>query len=140
MKKRNLTVIVLVLCLALNFSVTALASEAPQPQQAASEGDISPRFRYVMTASLGLKVSSSGAAYTVTINGISSVTRITGTVSLYKGSSFVDSTSINEYSSSVNTSGTLKTSGSGDYKLTFNGTVYTDNGSEPLSLQITDSY
>ena len=138
MKTKNLLIVVLVLCLSLGGSITAFAAEVPEPN--IEYLNPSPRFIYVMTASVGLKVSSSGAGYTVTINGIDSVNHIVGTVTLYKGSTYVDSANINVYSNYVNKSGSLKTTGTGNYKLTFVGTVYTNNGSEPLSLEITDSY
>lgn len=143
MKKRNLVAIVLVLCLSLGGSITAFASEMPKvpsPHVVAPPTEISPRFAYVMTASVGLSVSSSGAEYSVTINGISAVSHIAGTVTLYKGNRQIDSASINEYANSIDKGGTLKTDGPGSYKLIFTGTVYTNSGSEPLNLEITDSY
>lgn len=138
MKKRKPLLIVLVLYLSLGYSITAFASDASETVMETS--NISPRFKYVMTASVGLNVSSSGADYNVTINAIDAVNHIAGTVTLYNGSSYVDSAKINVYSSYVNKSGSLKTNGTGNYRLTFVGTVYTSSGSEPLSLEITDSY
>ena len=58
MKTKNLLIVVLVLCLSLGGSITAFAAEVPEPN--IEYLNPSPRFKYVMTASVGLKVSSSG--------------------------------------------------------------------------------
>ena len=138
MQKKKLFALGLAFCLSVGFSLPVFAAGS-FPQDAAC-AESSPRFQYVMTASVGLDVSSSGAVYSVSIIGTGSVSRITGTLTLYKGNSTVDSVSLQGSGTSLIRGGTLNTDGPGNYRLEFAGTVYADGGSEPLSLEITDSY
>lgn len=139
MYKRKFLLPVLSLSLALSSGVTAFAA-TPVPAIAEQSSIHSARFTYVMYASTSLSVSSSGANYNIFVNAIDEVYRISGTATLYKGGEKVDSATIDERTNLLNKSGTLSTDGSGNYRLTFEGTVYANSGSEPLSLEITDSY
>lgn len=115
-------------------NIAASALEAPQP-----------RFNYTIMANLSFYVNSSGANYNVDIEGISSVTKISGTVTLYKKNASgsyvkVNSKTISGNSSNLDVIGSFPVSGSGSYKATFNGKVYAPGGYDSISLSVTDSY
>ena len=101
---------------------------------------ITPRYRYVISSDIRLNVSSSEAKYKLYIQGSNEVTKISGTLTLYKDGEYVTSKRISESSNTLDTSGSLKTSGRGNYELVFSGTISTKNGSEPITLSETDSY
>lgn len=104
-----------------------------------TEQSIMPRYKYITSANLDFSVSSSKASYRIYIQG-DNITKISGTLTLYKDGEYVTSKRITENSNMLNTSGTLTASGRGSYELTFNGTVSTRNGSEPITISETDSY
>ncbi len=104
-----------------------------------TEQSIMPRYTYITTANLDFSVSSSKASYRIYIQG-DNITKISGTLTLYKDGEYVTSKRITENSNMLNTSGTLTASGRGSYELTFNGTVSTRNGSETITISETDSY
>lgn len=104
-----------------------------------TEQSVMPRYKYITSAELSLNVSSSGANYSLYIRG-NEVTKISGTLTLYKNGEYVSSKRISENSNKVDTSGTLTASGRGSYELTFSGTVSTRNGSEPITISEIDSY
>lgn len=115
-------------------NITSNASVIPQP-----------RFSYTIMANLSLDVNSSGAHYNVDIEGISSVTKISGTVTLYKENSSgsyvkVKSKAISGNSNTLDVYGSFPVSGSGNYKATFTGKVYAPGGHDQINLSITDSY
>lgn len=127
--------------------LVAFAAERPDAIVLAKEEVVMPAPRYanIMGTSLGMSLSSGGAKYSLTIYGISKVTRITGWVRLYKKSSSgsyseVASKYINEDVSTLRYSGVLPTKGSGNYRITFNGRVYAGSGSEAVSLSKDGSY
>lgn len=101
---------------------------------------ITPRYAYVTSSNIEISVSSSGASYSLYIKGTSEVTKISGTLTLYKDGKYVTSKRISENSNKIDTSGTLTASGRGSYELIFSGTVSTRNGSEPITISETDSY
>ena len=100
---------------------------------------ITPRYNYITSANWDFNVSSSGAKYSIYIRG-NEITKISGTLTLYKDGEYVSSKKISENSNTLNNSGTLTASGRGSYELKFSGTVSTKNGSEPITLSETDSY
>jgi len=104
-----------------------------------TEQSIMPRYKYITSANLDFSVSSSKASYRIYIQG-DNITKISGTLTLYKDGEYVTSKRITENSNMLNTSGTLTASGRGSYELTFSGTVSTRNGSEPITISETDSY
>jgi hypothetical protein len=104
-----------------------------------TEQSIMPRYKYITSANLDFSVSSSKASYRIYIQG-DNITKISGTLTLYKDGEYVTSKRITENSNMLNTSGTLTASGRGSYELTFNGTVSTRNGSETITISETDSY
>ena len=99
-----------------------------------TKNSITPRYTYVTSSNIEVSVSSSGASYSLYIKGTSEVTKISGTLTLYKDDKYVSSKRISENSNKVDTSGTLTASGRGSYELIFNGTVSTRNGSEPITI------
>ena len=104
-----------------------------------TEQSIMPRYKYITSANLDFSVSSSKASYRIYIQG-DNITKISGTLTLYKDGEYVTSKRITENSNMLNTSGTLTASGRGSYELIFSGTVSTKNGSEPITISETDSY
>ncbi len=104
-----------------------------------TEQSIMPRYKYITSANLDFSVSSSKASYRIYIQG-DNITKISGTLTLYKDGEYVTSKRITENSNMLNTSGTLTASGRGSYELTFNGTVSTRNSSETITISETDSY
>ena len=121
--------------------VSVFAQEIPsQTTSTEQTTNISPRYKYIISADLGLIVDSSGATYDLNVHGIADVTKISGTLTLYKDNTYVSSKKVSENSNKIDTSGTLTASGRGSYKLVFSGTVNTKNGSESITLSETDSY
>lgn len=104
-----------------------------------TEQSVMPRYKYITSAELSLNVSSSGAKYSIYIQG-DSITKISGTLTLYKNGEYVSSKRVSANNDTLDTSGTLTASGRGSYELTFSGTVSTRNGSEPITISETDSY
>lgn len=103
--------------------------------------------RYALLSSVGLTadISSSGADYELYVSGMSKVTKISGTTTLYKKNSSgryvkVSSEKVFEASNYLAWISSLPTDGSGTYRLEFVGTAYTANDSEDFSKSITDSY
>ena len=101
---------------------------------------VTPRYQYIVASNLDFSVNSSGAKYKLYLKGGSEVTKISGTLTLYKDGTYVTSKRISESDNILDTSGTLTASGRGNYELIFSGTVSTRNGSEPITLSETDSY
>lgn len=122
------------------FAATNMANSTLNVLEAAQ-----PRFNYTIAARLSFDVDSSGAYYEVDIEGISEVTKISGTVALYKQNSSgsyvkVKSKNISENSNTLNVFGSFPVSGSGNYKATFTGKVYAPGGHDPINLSVTASY
>lgn len=105
-----------------------------------AEQSVMPRYRYIISSKLIFDVTGSKATYKLNVKGIDEVTKISGTLTLYKDGEYVTSKRISENSNMLNTSGTLTASGRGSYELIFSGTVSTKNGSEPITISETDSY
>ena len=104
------------------------------------EQSVSPRYKFVISSDIRLNVSSSEAKYKLYIQGSNEVTKISGTLTLYKNGEYVTSKRVSANSDTLDTSGTLTASGRGSYELIFSGTVSTRNGSEPITISETDSY
>lgn len=109
------------------------------------EGNVTPRYSYIQRATIAVYPSEAGAEYILDIRGIASVTSISGTATLYKENSSgnyveIDSEKLSFQGNSVDYTGYLKSSGSGNYKIVFNGTVYTDSGKESVSFRNLNSY
>lgn len=105
-----------------------------------AEQFVMPRYRYIISSKLIFDVAGSKATYKLNVKGIDEVTKISGTLTLYKDGEYVSSKRISENSNMLNASGTLTASGRGSYELIFSGTVSTRNGSEPITISETDSY
>lgn len=101
---------------------------------------VSPRYAYIMSGDIMVDPSSSGINYSVRVTGISKVTSISGTMTIYKDGTQIYTKKLSASKSELRASGTIPTKGSGNYKITFSGTVYTAEGSEPIDMDMEDSY
>lgn len=119
---------------------TTWAREYNAPETDDSAFLISPRFAYIMSADIKVDPSSNGVNYSVRVSGISKVTSISGTMIIYKDDSQIYTKNLSTNSSTLRASGTIPTKGPGNYKITFSGTVYTETGSEPIDMDMEDSY
>lgn len=109
------------------------------------EQGITPRYNYIQMAAIGIDPSDSGSSYMLIVRGISSVTSISGKVTVYKKNFWgnykeVDSEDVSEKGSEMEKFGNLSSDGAGDYKIEFVGTVYASGGSEPITISATKSY
>lgn len=109
------------------------------------EQGITPRYNYIQMASIGIDPSDSGSSYMLIVRGISSVTSISGKVTVYKKNFWgnykeIDSEDVSEKGSKMEKFGNLSSDGAGDYKIEFVGTVYVGGGSEPIAISATNSY
>ncbi|MDE7322419.1 MAG: hypothetical protein K2N73_06740 [Lachnospiraceae bacterium] len=107
--------------------------------------EINPRFTYVQSADIGVYPSDAEVAYDMYIRGISEVTGVSGTMTLYKKKANGDfeekeSTEVNLSGSKVRCSGSFKSYGQGEYKLVFSGTVHAKSGSESVTFRNFNSY
>lgn len=140
MKKQLLTLGLTALLIAFS-PCTAAAHALPNVQEIkeASFSD-SSKYTYVQSTVISVDPSSSGVGYSVAIFGNNQVTSISGTITIYKGSTSIYSTPVSSNKRYLVTSDTIPTQGSGTYKVKFVGTVYATGGSEPLEIEHTDSY
>ena len=127
-----------------SISITSLSEiqvfgQSKSQEMVVIQDSITPRYSYITSANLDFSISSSGAKYSIYIRG-KEITKISGTLTLYKDGEYVTSKRISENSNMLNTSGTLTASGRGSYELIFSGTVSTKNGSEPITISESDSY
>lgn len=107
--------------------------------------NVSPRYRFIQSATIAVHPNKSETVYTLDISGIETVTSVSGTATLYKKNSSgnyvkIDSEELSFRGSSVSYKGDLTSSGSGSYKIEFVGTVYTATGSESITISNTSSY
>lgn len=122
-----------------DFSITPIAIEE------ISDNTIVPFYTYVQTSDIGVYPNSTGTKYHLNITGISSVTSISGTTTLYKCSASgsyvkIDSEKLNLKGSRIRYTGYLKSSGSGKYKIEFIGTINSSSGSESVTFRSYGSY
>lgn len=106
---------------------------------------ISPRFSYVQSADIGVYPSKTETKYSMNIRGISEVTGVKGTMTLYKKKANGDYdekeyTEIDMKGSEIQCNGSFKSYGTGEYKLEFSGTVYAKSGSEQVTFRNYNSY
>lgn len=126
-------------------TITALASTGSPVVLGVAAERPSPRYNYIQSAEIGVNPSDLGSSYVLSVTGFPSVTRTTGTLTVYKQNSSgsytkIDSESIDESGSSFTKYGTLASSGPGKYKIQFTGRVYTPEGSESITISGYDSY
>lgn len=110
-----------------------------------NEGEINPRFSYIQSADIGVYPSKSETSYSMNIYGISEVTSVTGTMTLYKKTTAgkyeeVESEELDLKGSTIRHKGKFKSYGSGEYKLEFSGTVHAKSGSETVTFRHLNSY
>lgn len=101
---------------------------------------VSPRFAYIVSADIKVDPSSSGVNYSVRVSGIDEVTSISGKMTIDKDGSQIYTKNLSTSKSELRASGTIPTKGPGNYKIVFSGTVYTKTGSEPIDMDMEDSY
>lgn len=106
---------------------------------------VQPRYKYVESARIGISPSDSGSDYLLAITGIAGTTSTSGTLTVYRKNLLgiyykVDSVNISESGSSFRKTGTLKSDGSGTYKVEFVGKVYAGSASESITISSTNSY
>lgn len=147
MNKKKLLVFAIGLTVAASNVTPGIQAFAMSPatSQSSAQELVQPRYKYTIMAQLTLNVGSSGADYNLYISGISEVTKITGTVTVYKKSpsgSYVkiDSENITYHTNSVDLDSYLSVDGPGAYKATFKGKVYGPSGYDSISLSVNDSY
>lgn len=137
---------VVALCAALSCSLPAHANNTTMIPYIISQKDAQiPRYSYIQDASIAIIPSSQEIVYTVMVSGSSYVTSIAGTVVIYKKNSSgeyeqVYSQYLKANSRRLFASDSTSSRGSGDYKITFSGTVYADDGSEPIEMEMENSY
>ena len=61
-------------------------------------------------------------------------------MTIYKDGTSIYTKNLSAKKSELRVSGTIPTKGPGTYKITFSGTVYTATGSEPIDMDMEDSY
>lgn len=61
-------------------------------------------------------------------------------MTIYKDGTQIYTKNLSASKSELRASGTIPTKGSGNYKIKFSGTVYTKTGSEPIDMDMEDSY
>lgn len=140
MKKQLLTLGLTILLITL-CPCTASAHALPNIQETIETSTSDAlRYTYVQSTVISVDPSSSGVGYSVAIFGNNQVTSISGTITIYKGTSSIYSTPAFSTKRYLVTSDTIPTQGPGTYKVKFVGTVYATGGSEPLEIEHTDSY
>ncbi len=127
------------------LQVLAQNDSMPISIQNVNADTIVPLYTYVSSADIGVYPSSTKTKYQLNISGISSVTSVSGTTTLYKYSSSgtyvkIDSETLNLKGPTILYTGYLKSSGSGKYKIEFKGTVKSNTGSESVTFRGYGSY
>lgn len=144
--------------LTLFLSVTAITTATLSPAQVLAKNTsmpfsienvnsdtIVPLYDYISSADIGVYPSSTRTKYQLNISGISSVTSVSGTATLYKYSSSgtyvkIDSETLNLKGPTILYTGYLKSGGSGKYKIEFKGTIKSSAGSESVTFRSYGSY
>lgn len=128
------------------LSVPAFAHETAHLEtRTETARGITPRYAYVSSVFFAVDPSSSEVAYEIMIDGISDVTSISGTLTLYKENASgrfekKASKSLRVSENYLESYGSFSSYGSGNYRLTFTGTIYTPHGSEAITLSTEDSF
>lgn len=99
----------------------------------------SEQYSYVQSATIAISPSSTKVSYLVNISGSLSVTSITGTMTIYKGTIPIYNLPLTSGRLMYET-GDINSFGSGSYRITFSGTVTSTHGSETLEIESTNSY
>ncbi len=109
---------------------------------------VSPRYRFIDEIDAGVYPSSSSVDYDVNIEG-TGLKSFSGTVTLYKETSLGSGKYTKIKSETINVTardnritheGSAPSKGEGGYKVTYSGTVYTQDGSEFVSISHYNSY
>ena len=107
--------------------------------------NVSPRYRYIQSATISVHPNKSETIYILDIRGTSAVNSISGTATLYKEDASgnyvkIDSEKLSFQGCTVDYTGHLASSGSGNYKIEFVGTIYTSSGNESVTFRNFGSY
>lgn len=148
MKLRKTFILTLTLVM-LSGLFASVPVSAKEPVSAASADEstdyATPRYSYIIRASLSVIPSSSRTNYSLIVSCISDITSISGTLTLYKQ----DSSGNYEKKSSknvrcagnyMNTDSSFSSYGSGKYLLVFDGKVTGSNISESITISAENSY
>ena len=105
----------------------------------------SARYRYIQSATISVHPNKSETIYILDIRGTSAVNSISGTATLYKEDASgnyvkIDSEKLSFQGGTVDYTGHLASSGSGNYKIEFVGTIYTSSGNESVTFRNFGSY
>lgn len=146
LKKTLILALTLVMLSGLFTSVPVLAKDSlPAASSHENTSHITPRYSYIIRASLSVVPSSSKTSYYLTVSCISDINSISGTLTLYKQ----DSSGNYEKKSSknvrcagnlMNTDSSFSSYGSGNYLLVFDGKVTGNNISESITISAENSY
>lgn len=139
MKLKKLLLIPLVTFLLPMNCLAASSAAAPAEEDPSMYQIIRPQFVYTSDTHLVLDLSGNSATCFVKIVGYESVTKISGTMTLYKQQSSGSKTKITSWSLSSNgkvlqSEKNASLSGTGKYILTFSGKVYSGSKSEAVSI------
>ncbi|WP_077612803.1 hypothetical protein [Clostridium sp. Marseille-P2415] len=142
MKLKKLLLVPLVTFLLPMNCLAASTSATPAEEDSSMYQIIMPQFVYTNDTHLALDLSGNSATCLVKIVGYENVTKISGTMTLYKQQSNGSKTKISSWSLSSNgkilqSEKNASLSGSGKYVLTFSGKVYAGSKSETVSLTTT---
>ena len=128
-------------------TMTAFAGSSSIPTFNASINaeNVSPRYRFIQSATIAVHPNKSETVYTLDISGIETVTSVSGTATLYKKNSSgnyvkIDSEELSFRGSSVSYKGHLTSCRSRMSKIEFLATLYPATRSEPLTTPHTLSY
>ena len=142
MKRKIITALCFSIFMIYFNSTTFITHAAPaltEKSYPLTEDVKSERYSYVQSATIAVSPSSTKVSYLVNISGSLSVTSITGTMTIYKGTIPIYNLPLNS-GRLMYESGEINSFGSGSYRITFSGTVTSTHGSEPLEIESTNSY
>lgn len=137
MKLRKLMVIpAMALVLVLPMEAAA-ATAAPY---VSVRDSLAPRYTYISDAFIGISPTDTGVTVATSVSGYSEVTKITGTMTLYRmnnngGKTKVKSWSLSTKGSELYESRSVSVS-SGTYLVTFSGKVFAGSDSESIFLDV----
>lgn len=157
MKFKKVLSTLLCTTLVLSSSATSISSYAAQdysnPQKNGgilsdylnSEYDITPYFSYTQSATLVFDFSGSDAEFGLYIDGISSVSKISGKISLKKKNSngsytTVKSWDISESSNVLRYENSYSVSSRGSYQVSFSGKVYSGSNYDTINISKNGTY
>lgn len=109
------------------------------------ESGISPYFSYTQSVTLAFDFNGSDAEFGLFVNGISSVSKISGKISLKKKNSngsytTVKSWDISESSNVLRYENSYSVSSRGSYQVSFSGKVYSGSNYDTINISKNGTY